>query len=187
LRGGAFVLFASGFAASALEVVLLLAFQILCGSVYHQVGVIVTVFMAGLALGAATANRLPSAGFGSLSLLALAIASYALLLPVALPWLGRIGGWAAPLALLKVIIALLTLILAVLVGMQFPLATRLEFDGSAATPSRLYTADFVGACLGALLACTLLIPLIGVVGVCLVTAGLNLAGAVAGRHRRAVV
>ena len=57
LRGSAFVLFASGFAASALEVVLLLAFQVLCGSVYHQVGVIVTVFMAGLALGALIANR----------------------------------------------------------------------------------------------------------------------------------
>ena len=59
LRGSAFVLFASGFAASALEVVLLLAFQVLCGSVYHQVGVIVTVFMAGLALGAWLMNRLP--------------------------------------------------------------------------------------------------------------------------------
>ena len=57
LRGRAFVLFASGFAGSALEMVLLLAFQVLCGSVYHQVGVIVTVFMAGLALGALLANR----------------------------------------------------------------------------------------------------------------------------------
>ena len=57
LRGPALVLFASGFAGSALEVVLLLAFQVLCGSVYHQVGVIVTVFMAGLAVGAAWANR----------------------------------------------------------------------------------------------------------------------------------
>ena len=65
--------------------------------------------------------------------------------------------------------------LAVLVGMQFPLANRLEFDGTAAGASRLYTADFVGAFLGALLACTLLIPLIGVVGVCLLTAGLNVA------------
>ncbi len=59
LRGSGFVLFASGFAASALEVVLLLAFQVVCGSVYHQVGVIVTVFMAGLALGALITNRLP--------------------------------------------------------------------------------------------------------------------------------
>src|SRR5208337_4414263 len=60
LRGAALVLFASGFAGSALELVLLLAFQVLCGSVYHQVGVIVTVFMAGLALGASLMNRLPS-------------------------------------------------------------------------------------------------------------------------------
>ena len=60
LRGPALVLFASGFAGSALEIVLLLAFQVLCGSVYHQVGVIVTVFMVGLALGAAWANSLLS-------------------------------------------------------------------------------------------------------------------------------
>ena len=185
LRGSAFVLFASGFAASALEVVLLLAFQVLCGSVYHQVGVIVTVFMCGLALGALIANRQSNSGIGSLPLLALAIASYALLLPLVLPLLIRMGGSAASLALVKAIIALLTLVLAALVGMQFPLANRLEFDGTAAGASRLYTADFVGAFLGALLACTLLIPLIGVVGVCLLTAGLNLAGALAGRSRKA--
>jgi spermidine synthase len=185
LRGSAFVLFASGFAASALEVVLLLAFQVLCGSVYHQVGVIVTVFMAGLALGALVSNRLSNSGYGSLSLLALAIAGYAVLLPFVLPPLNRMGGSAASLALVKAIIALLTLVLAVLVGMQFPLANRLEFDGTAAGASRLYTADFVGAFLGALLACTLLIPLIGVVGVCLLTAGLNVASALASRGRKA--
>jgi spermidine synthase len=185
LRGRAFVLFASGFAASALEVVLLLAFQVLCGSVYHQVGVVVTVFMAGLALGALTSNRLPKFGAGNLSLLALAIAGYAVLLPLVLPPLSRMGGSATSLTLVKAIIALLTLVLAVLVGMQFPLANRLEFDGTAAGASRLYTADFVGAFLGALLACMLLIPLIGVVGVCLLTAGLNVAGALASRGRRA--
>ena len=161
----------------------MLAFQVLCGSVYHQVGIIVTVFMAGLALGAAMGNRLPSLGNGSLRLLALAIGAYALVLPLALPGLSRLGDSESSLALLKVIIALLTLILAALVGMQFPLANRLEFDGSATTPARLYTADFVGACLGALLACTLLIPLIGVFGVCLLTAALNLASALAGRRR----
>jgi spermidine synthase len=199
LRGSAFVLFASGFAASALEVVLLLAFQVLCGSVYHQVGVIVTVFMAGLALGAWLMNRLPGSPgsqqtapahlrfqisdfrCGGLSGLALLIAAYALLLPLVLPLLNRLGGSAASLFLIKAIVVLLTLILAVLVGMQFPLANRLEFDGTIAGASRLYTADFVGAFLGALLACTLLIPLIGVGGVCLLTALLNVAAGLAGR------
>jgi predicted membrane-bound spermidine synthase len=202
LRGSAFVLFASGFAATTLEIVLLLAFQVLCGSVYHQLGIIVTVFMTGLALGAMLANQpmksqsnraaerrdqpapalapplhlftTPTAKH--LALLAFAIAGYAILLAFLLPRLNRFGNAAASLVFIKAAIALLTLILAVLVGMQFPLANRLEFDGTVAGASRLYTADFVGAFLGALLASTLLMPLIGVTGVCLLTAGLNFAG-----------
>ena len=47
----------SGFAASALEVVLLLGFQALYGSLYRQVGLVVTVFMGGLAVGAWRAQR----------------------------------------------------------------------------------------------------------------------------------
>jgi spermidine synthase len=214
LRGPALVLFASGFAGSALEVVLLLAFQVLCGSVYHQVGVIVTVFMAGLALGAVWANRPSVRSFGGaisaspinlgprvtqpsetdaarsknvpyqrqarcLSYLAFAVAGYAILLPLLLPLLNRMGGTTASLLSIKTIFTLLTLILAVLVGAQFPLANQLQFDGTAAGAARLYTADFVGASLGALLASTLLIPLVGVMGVCLLTAALNaLAGGV---------
>jgi spermidine synthase len=221
LRGTAFVLFASGFAATTLEIVLLLAFQVLCGSVYHQLGIIVTVFMAGLALGAALANRCaktwsdgvleywsdgvlerahdpvhpttpslhhsnspplhhsttPSLHHSTpLALLAFAIAGYAILLAFLLPLLSWLGDAAAPLLLIKAAITLLTLILAMLVGMQFPLANRLEFDGTVAGASRLYTADFVGSFLGALLASALLIPLIGVTGVCLLTAALNLTG-----------
>jgi len=273
LRGTAVVLFASGFAATTLELVLLLAFQVLCGSVYHQLGIIVTVFMTGLALGAALANRrgktwsngatlvglrcraaqtslqpttnptvqqtvrlihshedsttdntddtddgrdasprrpgagrLPDSESGSLPanalsvksvqsvssvvqipflrrcrasplpLLAFAIAAYSLLLAFLLPLLTRLGDTAMSLGFIKAAIALLTLILAVLVGMQFPLANRLEFDGTVAGASRLYTADFIGAFLGALLAGALLIPLIGVTAVCLLTAALNLAG-----------
>ena len=220
LRGMALVLFASGFAATTLEIVLLLAFQVLCGSVYHQLGIIVTVFMAGLALGAMMANRRmktrnqmarleprPTRHFGRarlqpsracsktelrspapsldhsaaptakhLAFLAFGIAAYALLLALLLPRFNRLGDTAASLLFIKAAIALLTLSLAALVGMQFPLANRLEFDGTVAGASRLYTADFVGAFLGALLASTLLIPLIGVTGVCLLTAALNLAG-----------
>jgi len=141
--------------------------------------------MAGLALGALMANRLGSIASRSLSVLALAIAGYAVMLPLLLPLLSRLGGTAASLALVKVIIAALTLVLAVLVGMQFPLANRLEFDGTVAGASRLYTADFVGAFLGALLACTLLIPLIGVLGVCLLTAALNVVAALTGRYSSA--
>jgi spermidine synthase len=194
LRRGALVLFASGFAASALETVLLLAFQVLCGSVYHQVGLIVTVFMLGLAVGAWRANRTVVRGapdgpplrpsvFGLrppalLRLLAVAIAGYALCLPLILPALSRLGGTAVELLAIKTAIGALTFLLAALVGIQFPLANQIEAAAPAGL-SRLYTADFVGASLGALLACTLLIPLLGIPGVCLLTAALNVLAAAA--------
>jgi spermidine synthase len=116
--------------------------------------------------------------------LAFAIAAYAGLLPLVLRLLGRLGSAGVSLGLVQIVIPLLTFILAVLVGMEFPLANRLEFKGASSTAARLYTADFVGACLGALLASTLLIPLLGVTAVCLITAGLNILGGVTVRCRR---
>ena len=47
-----------GLAEMMLEVVILFAFQVLHGTVYAQVSLIVTAFMAGLALGGAAGNRL---------------------------------------------------------------------------------------------------------------------------------
>jgi spermidine synthase len=160
IRAVSFAIFASGFAASALEVVLLLGFQILAGSVYRQLGVIVTVFMTGLAVGAWLANRYRL----SLSMLATGIAVVAVALPFALMRLG-----SAPLAG----VTALTFVVALLVGMGFPSATRGETGDAAGTAARLYAADFVGASLGALVASTLLIPLLGVTATCLLTAGLN--------------
>ena len=111
-----------------------------------------------------------------LAVLAFAIAGLSALLPLALITLGRLGGAPGAFVVVQATVALLTFILAVLVGMEFPVASQVEFDRAAVTASRLYTADFLGASLGALLASTFLIPLIGVTAVCLLTAGLNVIG-----------
>jgi spermidine synthase len=172
LRPVATAVFASGFAASALEVVLLVGFQILYGSLYRQMGLIVAMFMLGLGLGSLGMTRiLPRHGRASLAWLLTGLAVYAACLPPALLGLGRLGS-GMTLAASQVAIPLLTLLLAVLVGMVFPLAAKLDFQNVAATASRLYTADYIGAFLGALLVSTLLIPLLGVTTVCLLTAGL---------------
>ncbi|MGA2748731.1 MAG: fused MFS/spermidine synthase [Verrucomicrobiota bacterium] len=173
LRGTAVTVFASGFAASSLEVVLLLGFQALCGSLYYQLGIIVTVFMAGLAAGAAWASGLKSKTPKLLAVTSMGIAALGLLLPPVLGLLSRAPAFGGTALTVQVAIAGLTFALAVPVGAQFPLATRIEFNGTNASVSRLYTADFMGAFLGALLASTLLIPLIGVSGVCLLAAALN--------------
>jgi predicted membrane-bound spermidine synthase len=64
-----------------------------------------------------------------------------------------------------------------LVGALFPAAGAATPGEAAITASRLYTADFVGAALGALLVSTLLVPLLGATLVCLFTAALNFAAA----------
>ena len=178
------VIFAAGFAAAALEVVLLLGFQVLYGSLYRQVGLVVTAFMAGLAVGAWRVNRRldrkATAGFSPIRLLLLlscAIAGLAVLLPFILPQLGRLDVLTGSVLTGQGVVLLLTFLLAALVGGQFPLAGATGSGEAAVTAARLYSADLVGAALGALLVSTLLIPLLGVTAVCLLTAGLNLVAA----------
>lgn len=198
LRAVPRLVFAAGFAAMAIEVVLLLAFQALYGSLYQQVGLLVTVFMAGLATGAWRANRsqssagilasqpprrtepaspaLPESARAPatrpVALLSTAIAGLAAALPLILPHLGR---FSPPVG--QGIILFCTFLVALLAGWQFPLAGAIEPGGAALAASRLYTADLAGASLGALLVSALLVPLVGVTAVCLLTAGLNLAAA----------
>ncbi|OHB80927.1 MAG: hypothetical protein A2V98_26420 [Planctomycetes bacterium RBG_16_64_12] len=171
-----FAIFTTGLAASALEVVLLVGFQILYGCVYHRVGLIVTMFMLGLGIGSFTMNRmLPWRSRRDLAWLEFGVAAYAACLPLVLVGLGRLGSHAAAAVASQVAIPLLALVLAVLVGLEFPLAGKVDFRTVSSTAARLYTADYLGAALGALLVSTLLIPVLGVVAVCLLVAGLNVA------------
>ena len=106
-------------------------------------------FMLGLGIGSLLMNRvLPGCGRNHLAALALAIAVYSACVPYVLMALGRgetntaaWGAWAA--------IPAMTLLLATLVGMEFPLAGKVGFQGVAATAARLYTADYIGAAVGA--------------------------------------
>ena len=108
-----------------------------------------------------------------LACLSFAVSGLAALIPAVLQYDGN----------LPVIVAV-TFALATLVGMEFPVASQAEADGGAATAGRLYAADLVGACLGAWLASTLLIPLLGVTLVCALTAVLNaVAGVVVWRRK----
>ena len=105
--------------------------------------------------------------------LELAVAVYAVGLPWVLTALGRVQSVPVQLVASQVAMPLLALVLAVLVGLEFPLAGKVDFRTVSDTAARFYTADYLGAALGALLVSTLLIPVIGVVAVCLLAAGLN--------------
>jgi hypothetical protein len=52
-----FAVFTTGFAGSSIMVLLLISFQIQFGFVYHRVGLLITTFMIGLALGSIYMNK----------------------------------------------------------------------------------------------------------------------------------
>lgn len=176
-------IFAAGFAASALEIVLLIGFQALYGSVYRQVGLIITVFMAGLAAGAWWANRrrwhggLKAPTFAParrwIAGLGLAIAGLAALLPIVFGRLGRLDAAVGTEAAGQAVVAVTTLLLAGITGAQFAIAGHAEAHAPTGGAARLFAADLIGAAGGSLLVSAGLIPLFGVPTACFFTAGLN--------------
>jgi spermidine synthase len=178
-------LFAAGFAASSLEIVLLLGFQIICGSLYFQLGLVVTIFMGGLALGAWLTQYSVALGRCPIAWVSAGIALVAVLIPGSLMGLSRLNAMVTSDAIAQMGIGAITALLAVMVGMQFPLAARGESATATGIAARLYWADLLGASLGAFAASAWMIPCLGVTGTCAVVAALNgVAGALAGRRQK---
>ncbi|MBC8254136.1 MAG: fused MFS/spermidine synthase [Ardenticatenia bacterium] len=167
-----------GLAEMMLTVLILFGFQVLHGTVYARVSLIITATMAGLALGAAASNWLlgrwsPDVeGKARRVLLALqlavALCSVVFLLVLSLP-VPAPGG----------VFLLLALVAAFLPGMAFPLAVVLVRGRADSAAGMLYGVDLVGGCLGAGLTVTLLVPVLGIPQVCGLVVLVGLAGLLA--------
>jgi spermidine synthase len=157
-------LFTTGFLASAMEIVILLSYQVLHGTVYTGIGFIVASFMFGLALGSLAANRIIERGgrIGKGALLGLeaAILVYTAIYILALAF-GREF-------LTDTVFALLTVVIGALTGAEFPVASRLTGSPPGEAAGSLYAADLFGASLGAAAVSLFLIPMAGIYTTCLV-------------------
>ncbi len=165
---------AGGFAGAALELLVIFAFQIVFGYVYEALSIIIMIFMAGLALGSRYApqfcgpNPLKSFSY---------IQFGAALCACALPWLFRFLGSAWSHSwMVEGVLFFMTLVIAVLIGSEFSLASALREGPVAASASRLYGADLAGAAVGALLVSSILIPRLGIFNVSYLVGGLSAAG-----------
>jgi len=104
--------------------------------------------MAGLAIGSFLADRrLHLWKRAHLLGLEYAMLLLALAIPAVLLALSRLDSPLLSIISENIIFPLLAIGPAVLVGMQFPLAGKVDFVDPAATASRLYLADLAGACL----------------------------------------
>jgi spermidine synthase len=165
LRRVEFALFSTGFTVMASESLVIFAFQIYYGYIYSQIGLIVTVFLAGLLPGAWWGGRLTGPplrfmAWADLGLLAL-LGIFLLLLSVVkgvLPVAVLLGfGFAMSL----------------LCGGQLAAALR-NGGGENSAVTRVFSADLLGAAAGILLTSVVLIPLTGIVTAILALMALKL-------------
>jgi spermidine synthase len=169
----------TGFTEMTISMVVLLGFQALRGYVYHEVALITAAFMVGTASGGAIMNRLVSRSLGQnrighravFMFLQGAIFVYALSLPVLL-----LASKVLPFP--DLLFPLLALTAGLLGGMEFPLAVELTKGSVSRIAGLIYGTDLAGACFGALLSSTLLIPILGIPQTCVALALLAVAGLV---------
>jgi len=146
-----FSIFSTGFSAASLQMVILIGFQVMYGSVYSRLAMIITGFMAGLSIGSYIINRRDI----HLKHIELCIIIFSVLIVFLL----KSAFFLYPL---------LPLALGTLTGMEFPAASKLIKGEPAQKASMLYNADFIGAFFGSIIASVLLIPLIGLIWTCMI-------------------
>jgi spermidine synthase len=163
LRG----MYITGMTASSVEIMLIFIFQIIYGYVYAAIGIIIAIFMGGLALGSLLSRRFDISNYsrsGSQVLLALSI----LLIP--LFWL-EINNTGKSLSM--ILFFILNLLPAVLVGFLYGIYSRFMLKETPQAPILVYSADLLGSALGVVVVTIIVFPLAGITTTCYILAGMN--------------
>ena len=149
-----FVLFSTGAMVMGSEIIIIFVFEIFFGYIYFQIGMIVTVFLAGLMPGAFLGDRLSGHGIRLIGITdGLLIILMGILIPAI--WL---GGDRLPVT----VYLGFGFVVSLLCGFQFPVALALRGGGNSAV-TRTFSADLIGAAVGILFTSVVLIPYFGII------------------------
>jgi spermidine synthase len=165
-----FAVAAVGAAGMALQMVLLIAFQSLCGHLYHALGGLLAAFMAGMAAGALASGRFLDQP-KSLARACTGAAAAAVLVLLAIECARWQPGWSTA------IIVAVAFVVGASTGAVYPVAVHVA--GRANAAAGLYAWDLVGAASAAALSSLVAIPLLGLVPVAALSATLCAAAALA--------
>jgi spermidine synthase len=164
-------LYTGGFTAASLEVVLMLAYQIYFGSLYIATAFFFAVFMAGMALGSSIGLKPGFELVKSYFSLQFGLAAFAVVLPFLILIIGNFTGWKLPVQFL---LFELVFALALAVGFEFLLASKIRQSSYSETSGVNYSTDLAGSAFGAFLTAIVLLPLLGLVYTCFILAALNI-------------
>jgi len=155
-----FLVFSAGWVGIGVVIVLMYLYQTYFGSLYLHIGVISSLFMAGLTAGAVLISSLVArrSGHGSrvTSYVFVVILVHTLILAAITFWPGE--QWA------HLSFAIAFVLCGLCAGSYFPLAAKQLADSAFETGqagSKLETADHIGASIGGLLTSLILVPVLG--------------------------
>jgi len=160
-----FVLFSTGCLTMGSETLVIFAFQIFFGYIYYQIGLIVTVYLAGLLPGAFFGERLRKRGRQVLMMTDVLLIGLLLFFIAAV----YVFGDRLPQGSFLVF----GFAVAVACGCQFPVALYLRGSGQKAA-IQSFSADLIGAAAGTLIASVLLIPYFGILWAAVALAGIKI-------------
>ena len=175
-----YAVFVTGYSEMTLNVVLILAFQILYGYLYYKIAILITAYMIGLILG--SWHITPSVERIRKPLRVLmpiqgGLALYAILLLGIIILFHGSRFPSRTSSLMEVGFPLLTLVAGYLGGLQFPLANGIylgEGREVGKVASLVYGMDLVGSSAGALSAGIILLPVLGISHTLYLITALNL-------------
>ncbi|MFZ2447395.1 MAG: hypothetical protein WAW37_13645 [Syntrophobacteraceae bacterium] len=163
-----------------LEIILILAYQIINGAMYKQMALIISLFMAGIAVGGGIGRKVGAGAKSPLAGLFVAQTALAVYAGLLAAGISGLGGLYAGSSLTDLIFSLLAFIAGMLGGGQFALAVRARAGiiGEKAAGAGLYAADLIGAAGGAVLGSLFLLPVFGIPKTLLMLALAGVAGSV---------
>ncbi len=165
-----YAIFTSGFFGMLISLLLIFSFQVFYGYLYKMIGILMSIFMAGVAAGSffitPRAEKMKNVArfFVSFEII---ISAFTLLLALILSLWGKFIG-RAPLIYVG-----LFFIPGFFLGAEFPLAGRIysaKKEETGKTAGRLYFSDLLGGWLAGMLGGVLFLPLFGLFNTCIIIA-----------------
>jgi spermidine synthase len=165
-------MFAAGFTSSALQLILILSFQIVYGYIYRSIGLFAAVFMTGLAMGSMFGRKVKQSASSRVPItMQLILTGISVLVPCMI-------NLSAAIVHLPVLVHLLYLVAIWLIsfttGIVFSLSVHTTGKSGAIGIPAIYGADLAGASLGAFITILVMIPLVGIKSASLLSGLLNL-------------
>lgn len=164
----AYSILTTGFFGMLMSLILIFIFQVHYGYIYHIIGLLISLFMAGSALGSIfiihydKRNKNPFNLFVKLEVLIIIFSYITALI---------IGKFSQYMNYSYIIFFILSFVSGLLVGMEFPLAGKIylaqrEQIGEAV--GLLYFSDLLGGCIAGVSGGVLLLPVLGLFNACLI-------------------